>query len=230
MIQQVTDRILTLGHMDTVKILHRAPLAAADWWDPNDETLCVWSAYAAKNAASLAASYIDLTGNGNHTGVEVAPDWDGTNGWKFNGNNLHRLTTTFIPQTDQSQTVLVQYTNALNNGGYLWGMTNGVGRKFGHRILTTTIQHDNGGEVAVGPTLTAGNAAVAGNQGYRNGVADGATISAWTDTANRAVLIGCRQAAGYLNYATVYIQALAIYDCTLTAGQVASVASAMAAL
>jgi hypothetical protein len=72
---------------------------------------------------------------------------------------------------------------------------------------------------------------VAGNTGYRNGAADPGAIGAWTGAAVSAVYICAINDAGVPTFFTsAYIQALAIYDCTLTAPQVAAVAAAMAAL
>jgi len=207
-----------------------AAAPVGDWWDPNIEGLCVWAAYQPKGAANLAASYVDLSGNGNNTGPGVAPTWDAVNGWTFNGAAQY-LTTAFIPQTDQSQSALVQYTNAVTVDGYLFGSSGGASRIYGIQpiYLGTSARYVNGQGGSTVPTHPAGNLAVT-NLGYRDGVADTVPFGAWAG-AGIAVYIGGRNVAGALNGPLqCKIQALVLYDCILTAPQVAAVAAAMAAL
>jgi hypothetical protein len=201
-----------------------------DWWDPNGEGLCVWAAYQPKGAASLAASYTDLSGNGNDAGVGVAPTWDAVNGWKFDGASQY-LTTTFTPQNDQSQSMIVQYTND-SSSGCVAGMQQAADCRFDlFPNRTNLVIYGNGQNVNVAPGQVTGNVAVAGNQGYRNGVAEGAAIGAYGQVPAWPVWIGCRNASGVPAYLdTVNVQAFAIYDCVLTSAQVSAVATAMAAL
>lgn len=205
--------------------------AAPGWWDPNAAGLCIWAAYQAKGVANLAASYVDLSGNGNNAGVGVAPAWDAVNGWKFNGI-AHFLTTTFVPQMDQSQTMIVQFTN--RTGGFaankICGSYGGAGLAyFFLRSGFGGSTYCNGGVRSLAPAIVFGNLAVAGNQGYMNGVPHGAAIAAWT-AAGAAAYIGCWNNGGPADYMPIYIQAFALYDCALTGGQVAAVEAAMAAL
>lgn len=94
-----------------------------NWWDPDSEGLCSWSAYQSKGATSYTASLTDLSGNSHNASTGVQPDWDATNGWKFDGVEDYLLTT-FVPQTDATQSVLVQYTNLVPDASidsYLFG-------------------------------------------------------------------------------------------------------------
>lgn len=207
---------------------------AADWWDPNNEGLCIWSAYQPKGAANFAASLLDLSGNGNNAGDPggaATPPWDAVNGWKFDGIADY-LTTTFVPQNDQTQSGIVQFTN-VTNVGVAFGVHNGANRRFKiypNRTNTTASYH-NGRFQHVAPPLLAGNLAVAGNQGYRTGAADGPAIGAWAGASTFPVYIGARNGIGVADFfCAIYIQAVALYDCTLTAPQVAAVATAMALL
>ena len=59
---------------------------------------------------------------------------------------------------------------------------------------------------------------------------NGAAIAVWGGASARVVWIGCANNGVVLLPITIYIQALAIYDCTLTGPQVLAVATAMAAL
>ena len=127
----------------------------ANWWDPNGDGLCIWAAYQPKGAANQAASYVDLSGNGNNAGVGVAPGWDAVNGWKFAGTNQY-LTTTFIHNRDQTQTMIVQFTNVGNNG-YLCGAYTGANYWWiGPNIAAIGCRYANGGIQNVAPALLAG--------------------------------------------------------------------------
>lgn len=206
------------------------------WWDPNGDGLCIWSAYAAKGAASLAASYTDLTGNGNNAGVGVAPTWDGVNGWIFNGVDQY-LTTTFVPQADQSQSMIVQFTN-LTTAQVLCGLQSDTNSSDylmlrGDKGTNEVLYRNGSAAVVVAPSFLAGNLCVAGNAGYRNGAAEGGAIAAWAGAApTTTVFIGAMQdnTGPAVNFDAYYCQAFALYDCTLTAPQVAAVQTAMAAL
>jgi len=207
---------------------------ANPWWDPLGEGLCIWAAYQPKGAADLASSYVDLSGNGNNAGVGVAPTWDIVNGWKFDGLTQY-LTTIFLPQNDQSQTILVQYTNlsnaALRN---LFGMRGTTG---GDTYFSCRAQgggwryYGNGAERAIaGVTPLAGNLGVSGNQGFLNGASDGLAIGIWTGAGDRVVFIGANNLGVPWDRCALYCQAFALYDCTLTAPQVLSVSNAMSLL
>ena len=189
-----------------------------------------WAAYAPKGAASLVASYTDLTGNGNNAGVGVAPAWDAVNGWKFDATNQY-LTTTFLAQNDQSQSITAQHTNypALANQ-YLCGAYSNT-HAIGLYLRTDRIRYLNGLTRDILPALPAGNVCVAGNQGYRNGVAEGAAIVANANPSTQVLYIGALNNLGAAaQFIAAYIQALVIYDVTLTAPQVALITAAMAAL
>jgi len=206
---------------------------AADWWDPTGAGLCIWAAYQPKGAASLVASYIDLSGNGNNAGVGVAPTWDAVNGWKFNGSTQY-LTTGFVPSSDTTQSMIVQYTTRTSAA---YRAIAGISDSSSQRLAlsgqwTAGVAYMNGGGLDIAPLLNAGNLCVAGVQGYRNGVADGAAFApAWGGIPTSSVYIGCWNASGVAAlFCALYIQAFALYDCTLTAPQVLAVANAMVAL
>jgi len=219
--------VLGLGEMGSFQ-----SAAAADWWDPNGDGLCIWAAYQPKSAASLAASYTDLSGNGNNAGVGVAPTWDAVNGWKFNGSTQY-LTTTFLPQTDQTQTILIQTTNlSAAVDGYLFGAYTAALNAFAMRA-----RHDlNRRQYLNGPLSNVlsedlnGNFAIAGNKAYYNGADEGVTLGAWAGPSTQVLYIGCRNIGVPVDYFPYYCQALAIYDCTLTTPQVLAVATAMSLL
>ncbi len=218
-------------HRRRLGLYEAAAAATGGWWDPNAEGLSVWAAYAAKGAADLTASYTDLSGEGHDAGVGVAPTWDAVNGWIFNGTDQY-LTAAFTPQNDQTQTAIAQFTNFTGDNDYLFGSYTAANTYFGVslRVADAVVRYVNGQNLDVGPNIATGNLAVAGNTGYRNGIADLGTIGAWAGASTHPFYIGVLGGAWTGGYCPVYIQALAIYDTALTAPQVSAVATAMAAL
>ena len=209
------------------------PRGVFRWWDPNNEGLCVHCAFQPKGAGSFAASLIDLTGNGNNAGDPggaATPAWAALTGWTFDGIGDY-LTTNFTPQNDQSQSMLVQYTNVTNNGT-LCGTNEGANRRY--KICpdngANQVQYFNGVIIQTIPLLLAGNLGIAGNQGYRNGAADGGAIGAWGVAATVGCAIGAEMVIAAAAFCACSIQAIVLYDCVLTAPQMLSVATAMAAL
>lgn len=236
-VQRVRDRVIVIGNPG-LEVRMPGGGAAANWWDPNNEGLCVWSAYQPKGAASFAASILDLSGNGNNAGDPggaSTPGWTTADGWDFRAG-LMWLTTTFIPQNDQSQTILCQFTNYNTaQDRRLFGVENGGAARAVHvrpnENLLNRVQYANGGAVSAVPSLAAGNLGMAGGTGYRDGVANG-LIPPWGGASTNTLFIGAYNNAGGgpAGYAEVIIPALVIYDCVLTAPQVLAIATAMAAL
>lgn len=213
------------------------PLGAANWWDPNNEGLCVWAAYQPEGRVDFANSLVDMSGNGNDAGDPGGgntPAWDAINGWKCDGL-AHYLTTTFVPNDDQTQSVIVLYSN-LGNAGFICGNQLGAGREFRVRPMHVFPGGRgffyNGGSflAAIGSGITEGTIALAGTKGYFDGVADADSCGPWTAPNARAIYIGAYQGVAPGGFCAVYIQAMAIYDCILTAPQMAVVDAAMALL
>jgi len=209
-----------------------AAWSPTDWWTVSGKT--VYCAYQAKGAPSLALSYTNLANPGtNNAGVGVAPGWTTGAGWQFSGSQ--HLTTTFIPALDQSQTVLVQYTN-FNLSLYMlligsWTGSGSYGRYWLGPAWGAASAIDNGGELFAGTVSAAGNIGFAGNAGYKNGSAVDGSIIAGIVTSTYPMWIGCMNHNGAAeNHITAYITALVIYSDTLTAGEVATVSAAMALL
>lgn len=91
------------------------------------------------------------------------------------------------------------------------------------------VNYGIGNFQAVSPGLSSGVVAIAGQSGYRNGVLD-ATVTSGT-IPSLAILIGARNTDGSAaNFQACKIQALAIYSTTLSAGEVATITTAMQAL
>jgi hypothetical protein len=159
------------------------------------------------------------------------------NGWKFNRTTDY-LTTTYVA-TDANNTGLAQFSNASALGYQrAFGSQGPTNTRFTVSPTYSAVSggqriYGNGGYVILsGATYASGNIGVAGNQGYYNGAPEGGAISAWSGVNATTLAIGAlnHHLVGITQYFWGYMQALAIYDCTLTAPQVAAVAAAMAAL
>lgn len=139
------------------------------------------AAYQPKGAASQAASYINVVNPGVHDlTVGNAPAWAANTGWTFTRASSHYLISTIVPATGYS--VLVQISGGVPGGGNaycaLGCSQSGSSRFFG------LFPNNGGGSVGyhmgdplnVAPNVAAANLGLAGQQGYRNGVADGGAI------------------------------------------------------
>lgn len=199
------------------------------------------AAYTPKGAASLAASYNNdaAPGNGLPDGTYdaatgVAPTWASATGWTFNGSSQY-LTTGVTPASGYS--MIVQFSDAdLTQNGALCGeyqATNNARFEIWYRYFSTFeyVVYASGVSKNVIPSLAAGNLCIAGQQGYRNGTADGTAIAAWGAGSPRIIWIGAlNNGAGGTLFGKSKIQALAIYNTTLTPTQVGLISSAMSSL
>jgi hypothetical protein len=192
------------------------------------------AAYQPKGAANLAASYINLANPGAYNlTLGTAPTWDITNGWKFLASSYQYLKTNVIPSST-AMSVFIQFTNALSSGDVIGSQKSATGYPRSLQIIpfwsTNQVFYGNGKNyIFVTPNLTNGNLGLAGFIGYRNGVSDG-TITTETTFANLELYIGALNLYGSpSSYFTGYVQALAIYNITLTT-QISALTTAMAAL
>lgn len=204
-----------------------AAAAAPAWWYVAGKT-CV-AAYQPKGAASLAASYSNLAQPGTYDAAPgVAPTWASATGWTFNGTNQYLATG--ITAISNTWTMLVQFSGGSSSGDRcLVGGYNGSGTAdFSLWQITAGKSYYNNNQLLASANyITTGNLALAGKAAYKDGVADG-TI---TGGAVSSAVINIGRAAGInLYYYAGSIQAIAIYSATLTAGEVAAVSAAMAAL
>ena len=209
----------------------RGAAAVANWWEAGGATGCV-AAYQPKGAASLAASKVNLANPGTYDAFgAVPPTFNTSTGWTFDG--ISQVLATGIMPTIQDYTGIVQFSG-VSGGGGTW-MFGGFGsRLFGIQPIddqgSPNVAYLNGSFVRVSPSLTSGNLAIAGNQGYRNGIADGGTIASGTGTHVDVYIGALNNGGGDAGHRSCVIQAIAFYNNVLTSGQVAAVATAMAAL
>jgi hypothetical protein len=185
-------------------------------------------AYQPKGAASLAASYVDLTGN-QDAAPGVAPGWDAANGWKPNGSTNY-LTTGLTPSSD-SYTYLIRTAGSPSNGTIPFGFLDNNKRSYIQYNTTPQAVFANGSSGIVVSTPTSGVLAVNATDGYRNGVSLTSAINDWgAGTALEIYICALKRSGSITNYFNGTIQALAIYNNSLSDAQVLAVSAAMAAL
>jgi hypothetical protein len=199
--------------------------ARVRWWElaPN----CI-AAYQPKGAHDYQASKVNLANPGTYNAYEgTAPSWNTVDGWIFVAAATTHLKTDVLTNDNQTSSMIIRFSNGL---GYLMGARN-VG--FNHRTSGYTRQYIYG-TIAVGSgTVTnSGISCLAGTQGYYNGSTDGNAIASSSVAGNRILMIGSRTTSLYVSEynCNAYIQAVAIYNYTLTADQVAALTAAMNAL
>ena len=227
--------IIPAGIMDVRVRAPASAAVAASWWEVAGKT-CV-AAYQPKGAASLSASYSNLAQPGTYDAAPgTAPTFDAAAGWTFDGVN-DVLKTGVTPANNQTWSMLVRFSNVAATGyqcvaGIHIDDTTCFSVQW--RNLNASYTYRSGGtsDVVV-PVPVAGVVAVAGPNGYLDGV-DVADIAAGDGASFATATIGL--GAAYANVSTAIrflpckIQAAVIYSDTLSAAQVATVSAAMAAL
>lgn len=182
------------------------------------------AAYQPIGAASLAASYVNLANPGtNDAAPGTAPTWAAGTGWTFNGTSQY-LNTGITPTAGYS--AIVRFSGSSADVAMIVGATGYFGIWPQYSPGTGYYQVGAGFQSTTGKTsgvmCTVGNGA--SSQGYYNGAADGAAFTA-TSPAFGPITI-----AGTNGFWPGDVQAVAIYNTALTAGQVAAITSAMQAL
>lgn len=191
------------------------------------------AAYQPIGAASLAASYTNLANPGTYDAAPgVAPTWASATGWTFNGFSQY-LTTGVVP-TATSWSMIVRISNAVVVGDQCaaGSRNGGTGFELWHAGAGGTGRaYVNGAALLVsGVDIATGILAFAGKTAYLNGATDG-TIGAGTTLPTGGIWIGATNNLSISAYGLEgNLLALAIYNTTLTALQVAAISAAMAAL
>jgi hypothetical protein len=210
--------------------------AAVQWWLSGGVSAAnAVAVYQPKGATSLAASYSNLASPGTYDAAPgVAPSFDAATGWTFDGSTQY-LTTGVVPANDQTWSMLIRFSNRANQSALAAGWTTAAyGRGFGVWLYNAGNYYDNGNELyAASGAHNSGVVGIAGNKGYRDGRAEAGTIGGWTGTSLAQIPIGALFVHSTGNYSNKYagkIQALAIYNTTLSAAQALAISSAMAAL
>lgn len=186
-------------------------------------------AYQPKGAASQAASYTNIANPGTYNAtVGVAPTWDATNGWIFNGTSQY-LT---VPYTLAHPVSLIVRFSGRSTDGFLTGafISTSSTLAVAPRRTSTTFVASYGTLATLTNSTTSGVAANTVTEFYING----SSASRGTGTTGIPALslfIGCVNLSGSPSlYANGNVQAYALYNTTLSAAQVAAITTAMQAL
>lgn len=207
-----------------------------DWWlaggvDPGD---CI-AAYQPKGAASYAASKVNLANPGTYNVTPGSdPSWSAANGWEFSGTQW--LDTGITPAGDQSWTCIVRFSSASGDERPLLCTVQDTDS---HHYEIAANWSNAGVFVAYSgkqryssPALSSGVLALAGRQCYL----DGSTYMAKLDSATVSIATTIHIADSYrrvampINFGDRNIQAVAVYNKTLSAIQIVTLTAAMNAL
>jgi len=196
---------------------------------------CV-AAYQPKGAASLAASYTNLATPGTYTAAPgTAPTFAAATGWSFAQASSTYLTTGIVPASGWS--AIVRLSDAIYNSSasapVLGSGVVGSSNSFQLIPIETTNALSlfvYGNAFNNSTKVTAGVLALAGSSMYIDGSSAG-SVGGTFSGSGVALVIGAHNNAGTIaRHVTAKIQAIAIYNTTLTAPQVAAFSAAMAAL
>lgn len=198
----------------------RVTSSAATWWDNNGAISGCVAAYAAKGAADLAASYINLANPGtNNAAPGVAPTFNTATGWTFNGTTQY-LTTGIT--ADLTWTMLVEFSDAPDGNQIMAGYYSGGTLNFGLRpnLGGTGRSYFNGATRSVKNGASGGIMAIAGKNAYFNGNPDG-TLAAGGTANGGSIHIGKS------NTISIYyggkIQRVGIWNRTLSAAEMQTI-------
>jgi hypothetical protein len=216
---------------------------ANGWWNLDGAITSCVAAYQAIGAASLAASKVNLANPGTYdlSGSDD-PVFDTSYGWRFVsvdgavvGDALG--TSTAIPVTG-TWSIFVRFTEAADAGrGVCYLLSahyGGQGYQLAaeHNTWNRNIRYGANNYSTSGRLLTDPHVwGFAGKQAYLDGTANGAEMAESTQIANRIMVIGATNYDGAIVFkSNVKIQAISIYNETLTVQNVADLTTAMNAL
>jgi hypothetical protein len=192
---------------------------------------CV-AAYAAKGAASAAASYDNLASAAtNYNLIAVgAPGWSASAGWGVLGTANYFKTGIMPDTTSQAWTAIVRFTGCPSTSARgIFGIDGLAAKNFGiMRNGASAFTYVNRNAVNGTGVLTDGYLAVAGIYGYSDGNLD-ATIAVTGGSAGSSqMFLGCWSYNGNPQYGFGgYITSFAVYNSTLTQAQVQAIGAAM---
>ncbi len=214
------------------------------WYDPLGG-LPVWGAWDFTGSMTYWASLADVSGHGH--GVTEDYNWyhpvKRRYGLYFPGDKPRMLATTLIPQADGSQSAIAQFrieSGAL--GGCIFGVSEQKERStFSLGAYCTTWRPGwyfrNGGCFTVHEhDIASGMIAVAGSDGYINGVLEVGSTGAWANATTIATWLGTMHVLDDLGADDVaeaadglYLTRLALYDGVINANAVEAIIGATGA-
>ncbi len=183
--------------------------------------------YQPLGAVSLAASYVNLVNPGVNNAVPVVPAPTlAASGWVMNGASTYLMTGLFL---GANWTVIVAYSGMTPaSGSFLYGAFEGTNKVGVAPVQGSNIRWDVGTEDT--SLLAANNTGVlgiAGNKAYRDGVAEAVSFTNSNAFTTRDLWLGALNNGGTdFGEINVTIRAVAIYNVTLSASQMATVMGA----
>lgn len=197
-------------------------IAVSDWAVAHD----------AKAAANLTVSYKNLVNPGtNDITVGVAPTWDATNGWKFNGSTQY-LSTIIIPTT---YSLVIKFSN-YDGANFMFGAFEGSAQATSVNVSGVSMQvYWQASNCLNAPVMTSGILTINsllgnGAEIYRNGVKDSEKTGAGGTNTTVPSYVGCVNypgGGGAYGYAAVYVQALGILKREFTPSEIAALVAAL---
>lgn len=223
------------GNYRHVMASYKKPVAGG-WWLAGGigPANCV-AAYQAKSAASYAASKVNLANAGTYDAVDVIGEttaWDATNGWKRISND-GGLDTGILP-TSSGWSLIIRFSNVTsgtNGYSYIIGKTETGKTMAIGSVESNQHAYYNSGKLRLGENINIGVMAIAGQTGYLNGSSEGTIPTSWSGVSTKSLYLMICNGLGDANLPpTIYVQAAAVYNATLTADQVSALTTAMNAL
>ena len=193
---------------------------------------CV-AAYQPIGAASYAASYSNLINPGTYDASPGnAPDWDGTNGWKFNGTDDF-LDTGIVPANGYSAICRFSNASQADTTQVLFGIAKSVSLRWNFQPVRASDKHFysySDGTLEPAGALSSGVVALCPGKGYLDGVLENTFSYSWTNQTHTIYIGGDNNDTGKpTQYCNAYMQALAIYSIDIS-DYVAALTTAMNAL
>lgn len=190
------------------------------------------AAYQPRGAASLAASYSNLSNPGTYdlTAPAGDPAWNIEDGWVFPSNNSAIYLSTGIIMGFGTWSVIVRFSNGLtSDNSALYGHISASSRHYIQYGSEGKRNYINGGTTVAGkaPNVTTGVMAVAGNKAYYNGIDENLTVTTNGTGTPYDVFIGALHRSTNANFTRAYIQAIAFYDTVLTPEQITAITDAI---
>lgn len=209
--------------------------ASGGWWLSGGIAAanCI-AAYQPKGAADYAASKVNLANPGTYNAADGnAPGWDATNGWKFDGTNDY-LSTGIVPTIDQTWSAFIRFSNGNNEiggGSGIFGLYESSTKVFtiNPMYLADRMYWGHGASWGIvwGQNGLSGVWGFSARKLWKDAV-NISTTAAGTASTTLDITIG--KSNGTTTYMKLYVQALAIFNTTITDTQVGLLTTAMAAL
>lgn len=204
------------------------PPDEGDWWTAASQLLVIRQVLDAKNAASYAASLLDLSAAGNDAATGVQPAWANGTGWTFNGSTQY-INTGLTPA--DGETFAIRFSAILSTAGHIAGSVGdaalNVHQGATYSQTANQMTYANGGYLSTQPFITSGVVILTRGRCYVNGQKLG-KFSAWNGTNPYALLIGCSNKRGTpANFAQVTVELFLLGTGGLDEQQVAALTAAM---